>query len=96
MILIRTLALLSYIIALLGIASLATKMLIELSIEMFLTSYITCSRIKARFISIIIFMYLVLMFITVILQPRFGGRPYKHIHLRTRSSDDQVIYSKKY
>lgn len=96
MILIRTLALLSYIIALLGIASLATKMLIELSFEMFLTGYIICSRIKARFISVIIFMYLLLMVITIIYQPKFNGRTYNHVVLRTRSSDDQVTYNKKY
>lgn len=96
MILIRTLALLSYIIAVLGISSLAAKMLIELSIEMFLTDYITCSCIKARFITVIIFMYLVLMFITVAYQPKFNGRSYNHVVLRTRSSDDLVTYSKKY
>lgn len=96
MILIRTLALLSYIIAVLGISSLATKLLLELSIEMFLTGYVTYSHIKARFITVIIFMYLVLMFITVVYQPKFNGRSYNHVVLRTRSSNDIVTYNKKY
>ena len=96
MILIRTLALLSYIVAVLGISSLTAKTLLELSIEMFLADHIMLSHIKARFISVIIFMYLVLMFIMFVYQPRFNGRSYNHVVLRTRSNDDIVTYSKKY